>query len=96
MILKHTLLTTFNKQAKNSISLSSGYYPEYTNAWFEELLLSEYVWMVRPKYTDPTTNEIVPVNIKTSNMVHKTSLNDRLIEYTIQFEESFDYINNVR
>ncbi len=89
-------VTTFNKQAKNSISLSSGYYPEYTNAWFEELLLSEYVWMVRPKYTDPSTDEIVPVNVKTSNMVHKTSLNDRLIEYIIQFEESFDYINNVR
>ena len=92
---KHAV-STFNKQAKNSISLSSGYYPEYTNAWFEELLLSEYVWMVRPKYTNPATNEIVPVNVKTSNMVHKTSLNDRLIEYTIQFEESFDYINNVR
>ena len=90
-------ITDFNKQAKNSISLSSGYYPEWTNAWFEELLLSEYVWMVRPKYTDPATDdEIVPVNVKTSNMVHKTSLNDRLIEYTIRFEESFDYINNVR
>jgi len=92
---KHAV-TTFNKQAKNSISLSSGYYPEYTNAWFEELLLSEYVWMVRPKYSNTSTNEIVPVNVKTSNMTHKTSLNDRLIEYTIQFEESFDYINNVR
>ena len=89
-------VSTFDKQANNTISLSSGYYPEWTNAWFEELLLSEYVWMVRPKYTDPTTDEIVPVNVKTSNMVHKTSLNDRLIEYTIQFEESFDYINNVR
>ena len=86
----------FNKEAKTSIRLSSGYYPEYTNAWFEELLLSEYVWIVRPKYTDLTTDEIIPVNVKTSNMTHKTSVNDKLIEYTIDFEQAFDYINNVR
>ena len=87
---------TFNKQAKQLHSLSSGYYPEWCNAWFEELILSEYVWMVRPKYSTPATNEIVPVTIKTSNLLHKTSVNDRLIEYTMEFEESFDYINNVR
>ena len=92
---KHPI-TTFNKQGKNSISLSSGFYPEYANAWFEELLLSENVWMVRPKYNTPTSDEIVPVNVKTSSMTHKTSLNDKLIEYTIEFEEAFDYINNVR
>ena len=85
-----------SNQGKNSISLSSGFYPEYANAWFEELLLSENVWMVRPKYNTPTSDEIVPVNVKTSSMTHKTSLNDKLIEYTIEFEEAFDYINNVR
>ena len=90
-------VSTFNKQAKNSIKLSSGYYPEYATAWFEELLLSEYVWMVRPKYANPATDdEIIPVNVKTSAMTHKTSLNDNLIEYTIDFEQAFDYINNVR
>jgi|TARA_R110000824_G_scaffold164213_1_gene340363 hypothetical protein len=93
---KSHAITTFNKQAKQLHSLSSGYYPEWCNAWFEELILSEYVWMVRPKYSTPATNEIVPVTIKTSNLLHKTSVNDRLIEYTMEFEESFDYINNVR
>jgi len=29
-------------------------------------------------------------------MAFKTSVNDRLIEYTIEFEEAFDYINNIR
>ncbi len=93
---KNHPIRTFDKQGKQTHSLSSGYYPEFTNTWFEQLLLSEYCWMVRPTYTDPTNDEIVPVTVKTSSMTFKTSLNDRLIEYTIDFEEAFDYINNVR
>mgnify|MGYP003637116108 CR=1 FL=1 len=79
----------FNTQAKQSHKLSSGYYPEFANQYFEELLLSEYVWM-------ETDNGIIPVKVKTSSMKFKTSVNDRLIEYVIDFEEAFDYINNIR
>lgn len=86
----------FNTQAKQSHVLSSGYYPEFANEFFEQLLLSEFVWMVRPKKNDPSSNEVIPVNVKTSSMTFKTSVNDRLIEYSINFEEAFDYINNIR
>jgi len=86
----------FNTQAKQSNVLSSGYYPEFANEFFEQLLLSEFVWMERPKKYDPNTNEVIPVNVKTSSLAFKTSVNDRLIEYTIEFEEAFDYINNIR
>ena len=84
-----------NTQAKQSFSLSSGYYPEFANAFFEQLLLSEYVWIERPKL-DATALEVVPVIVKSSNIAFKTSVNDRLIEYTMEFEEAFDYINNIR
>ena len=93
--LSHSV-KTFDKQGKQTHSLSSGFYPEFTNTWFEQLLLSEYVWMIRPKYTNPSTDEVVPVTVKTSSLTQKTSLNDKLIQYTIQFEEASDYINNVR
>jgi len=86
----------FNTQAKQSFVLSSGYYPEFANEYFEQLLLSEYVWMERPSKTNPSSNEIIPVNVKTSTMTFKTSVNDKLIEYNINFEEAFDYINNIR
>jgi len=86
----------FNTQAKQSHSLSSGYYPQFANEYFEQLLLSEFIWMERPKKYDPSTNEIIPVKVKTSSLAFKTSVNDRLIEYTIEFEEAFDYINNIR
>ena len=86
----------FNTQGKQSHKLSSGYYPEYTNQFFEQLLLSEYVWMTRPKKENPASDETIPVVVKTSNIEFKTSVNDRLIQYTIDFEEAFDLINNIR
>ena len=81
----------FNTNAKKSFTLSSGFISEEYNDVFQELLLSEYVWLaVDEKY------DVVPINVKTSNIIYKTSLNDRLVEYTIEFEYSFDTINNIR
>jgi len=85
-----------NTTAKQNHTLSSGYYPEYTNQFFEQLLLSEYVWMTRPKKENPASTETIPVIVKNSNIQFKTSVNDKLIEYTMRFEDAFDYINNVR
>ena len=86
----------FNTQAKQTHTLSSGYYPESANLFFEQLLLSEYIWYTRPKDTQPNVDHVTPVIVNTSSMVYKTSLNDRLVEYTIVFEDAFDYINNIR
>ena len=83
----------FNTQAKQTHTLSSGYYPEFLNQQFEELLLSEYIWLSTFK---KGSGVIIPVKVKTSSVVFKTSVNDRLIEYTMEFEEAFDYINNIR
>ena len=88
--------TVFNKTANQKIRLSSGYYPEGANPFFEELLLSDQVWLTQPDPYDPSTEQVVPVIISTSSFTYKTSLNDRLIEYTMDFDMAFDYINNVR
>ena len=85
----------FNTQAKQTHTLSSGYYPEFANQFFEELLLSEYVWL-DPSTLNSARTSLIPVKVKTSSVAFKTSVNDRLIEYTIEFEEAFDYINNIR
>ena len=86
----------FNTQAKQKHTLSSGFYPESANLFFEQLLLSEYVWYTRPEDTQPNSEQQIPVIVKTSSIAYKTSLNDRLIEYTMEFEDAFDYINNIR
>ena len=86
----------FNTQAKRTHNLSSGYYPEFANEYFEQLLLSEYVWMEILSREDSRINIVTPVKVKTSSVNFKTSVNDRLIEYTMEFEEAYDYINNIR
>ena len=83
----------FNTQGKQTHTLSSGYYPEFANQQFEELLLSEFIWLSTFR---KGSGVIIPVKVKTSSIAFKTSVNDRLIEYTIEFEEAFDYINNIR
>jgi len=79
----------FNTQAKKTYTLNSGYYPEGAVEWFEQLLLSEYVWL-------EIAGTIIPVRVKSSAITLKTSLNDGLINYTMEFEDAFDYINNIR
>lgn len=83
----------FNTQAKQTHTFSSGYYPEFANQQFEELLLSEFIWWSTVKKGGGI---IIPLKVKTTSVAFKTSVNDRLIEYTIEFEEAFDYINNIR
>jgi len=80
----------FNITGSESISLSSGYLEESYNEVFKQLMLSEKVWFTDKDY------QVTPINIKTSNITYKTSLNDRLVEYTIDFDNSFNVINNIR
>ena len=86
----------FNTIAQQSFTLSSGYYPEFATQYFEQLLMSEYVWMQQESVEKLQSFIDVPVVVKTSNITQKTSVNDRLIEYTIEFELAADYINNIR
>ena len=81
---------TFNANATESVLLNSGFVNELMNPYFEELMVSEYIWL-----TDSNSN-IYPVNLKDSSFTYKTGLNDRLINYTMNFEKSFDLVNNIR
>jgi len=81
---------TFNANATESISLNTGFVSELMNPYFEELMVSEYIWL-----TD-SSNVIYPVNLKDSSFTYKTGLNDRLINYTMNFEKSFALVNNIR
>jgi len=81
---------TYNANGVESIVLNSGYVSELNNSYFEELMVSEYVWL-----TD-SNDVIYPVNLKESSFNKKTGLNDGLINYTMSFEKSFSIVNNIR
>jgi len=82
----------FMSQGKDRITMNTGYINDDHNAVIEELLLSEQVW-----YTKITDEElVVPVIPRTKTVTYKTSVNDKLVNYTIEFEHAFDKINNIR
>ena len=95
-LLSDAPVKTFNTNAKKTYTLSSGYYPEWAVEYFEQLLLSEYIWMKVYRKENPASELTIPVKVKSSSIKLKTSLNDKLIDYTIEFEDAFDYINNIR
>ena len=79
-----------NANGTESITLNTGFVDERMNVYFEELMVSEYIWL-----TDDQ-NVIYPVCITDSNFTRKTGLNDKLINYTMNFEKAFDFVNNIR
>lgn len=83
----------FLAQGKDRITMNTGYVNDDHNSVIEELLLSEQVY-----YTDitETAEVVVPVIPLTKSVTYKTSVNDRLANYTIEFENAFDKINNIR
>jgi len=77
------------KQGTEKLTLNSGFVNEEYNEVFRQLMLSEKVWV---NYDGKT----LPINISSSSLDYKTSLNDRLINYTIDVDFAFDKINNIR
>lgn len=82
----------YNKLGKESITLNTNYLSEDYNEVIKQLMMSEQVWLT--KLTD--TELVLAVIPKTQSVTYKTSLNDRLVQYTIDFDYAFDKINTVR
>lgn len=79
----------YNVNAKTKLTLNTGFIVEDYVSAIEELLLSENIWI---RYEGRT----LPINTLTNTMQIKSSLNDKLIDYTLEFEFAFDKINNIR
>lgn len=79
----------FNVLANQSITLNSNFVVEDMNEIFEQMLMSEQIWL-------ESETDTLPVIVKTKSLTRKTSVNDKLINYTIEFDYAFDKINNIR
>jgi hypothetical protein len=82
-------IVDFDRNGKRSYNLSTGYVSEAFNSYMQELLLSEQVWL-------KIDSSVIPVQVKSPNVTYKTSLNDKLVAYTVDFEEANDLITTVR
>tara|TARA_R110002073_G_scaffold12721_1_gene55610 strand:- start:12287 stop:13465 length:1179 start_codon:yes stop_codon:yes gene_type:complete len=85
--------TQFMVQGNDSISMNTGFINEDYNQVIEELMLSEQVWATFITDTQELVRPIVP---KTKSLTFKTTLNDNLVDYAIDFDIANDKINNIR
>ncbi len=81
--------TFLHKNGVKSIDLSTAFMDESQNVYFEELLLSRQVWITYD-------SQVLPINITTSDMKYRTSVNDKTVSYKISADFAYDTINNIR
>jgi hypothetical protein len=85
---KHQI-ADYNKNGKIRYTLNTTYICEGVTRYIEELLLSELVWM-------QMNGDYFPVNVTSSDIQYKSSVNDKLVNYTIEVEQANDLISTVR
>jgi len=73
----------FNIQGQWSIKLNTGWVDESHNILINSLLLSESVYL-----------DNIPVVLKTKSETIKTSLQDKMINFQIEFDYAFSIIND--
>lgn len=76
-----------NIQAKERVTLNTGYMLDTENELYRELMLSDSVYFYE--------NGFVPVNVKSSSLQFKSRENDSLVDYAIEFEYAFNALQNV-
>jgi len=80
---------TFNVNSSKKLTINTGYVDESYNDLMQELMQSEQIWL-------ELNSVVTPINLDTNSLTFKTSVNDRLVDYTVDVSYSFDAINNIR
>lgn len=81
----------FDINGTKKITMNTGFVTEDHNEVIKQLLVSEFCWI-------HDSSNGIPTPIKASNMsfTEKTGVNDKLINFTLDFEYSHNYIQSVR
>lgn len=79
---------TYMPSAKEVLTLNTDFIPEYYNTLIDEMMLSEFVYV-------ENSGTYLPVNLNKKSYDKKTKTFDKLIQYTFDFEYSFNKMNNV-
>lgn len=78
----------YNKNATKPFKMSTGFVDESINEDITQLLLSEKVYLYE-------NNLMTPVNITQNSLSYKNRVNDKLVDYVLDFRYSFNMINNI-
>lgn len=70
---------TFNKKGTEDLNCNTGLVREYNNPMYEDLIMSDRVWVV-------INGETIPATVKDTNFTPQTSLVEKTINYEFKFE----------
>jgi len=79
---------TFLANGKEKITVNTDFIGEHYNDLFKELMLSEFVYLEE-------NGQVLPVNLVKKTFEKKTKLINKLIQYSMDFEYSFNLMNTV-
>ena len=71
------------------ITMNTGFVTEDYNELIQELMLTESAWIHEE-------GDVTPIVPKTTSFTYKTTTDDKLINFTVEFDYAFDTINNIR
>ena len=88
---------TFNKNGRKRFALNTNYLLTAYNDVIQDIMLSEYVWIYydTPSGDATVTKQWPPVTVVTNSLTKKTSVNDKLVQYSLEVEDANDIINNI-
>lgn len=100
--LHNPMYKKYNTNGKRRLTINSGFVAEEFKEVMEQIMLSEYVLVVADStvtkdgstYTYTAQNGTIAANVSTNSLVKKKSVNDKLIDYTLDLEYAFDEINS--
>jgi len=81
----------YAKQGTESIQLNTGFVPESFDEVYKQMMLSEHIQIVEK---NGSTLEI-PVTLTDNEITFKKGVNEQLLNYTFNFEYSYNAINTV-
>ena len=79
----------YNINSDRSFTMNTGFVIEDFNEVIRQLLMTENAWISE-------NNEVYPIVPKTSSLDYKTVVNDKLINFTVDFEYAYNDTNNIR
>ena len=79
----------FNVAGTEEWTLNTELLPEYMNAPIKEAMLTEEMWLI------DSSGLVIPVIKVDSSIAFKTSLNDKMIQYTVKVKLSHNTIQNI-
>ena len=79
----------FNVKGKKKLKLNTGFVDESYNEVIQQILLTEQAWIQEG-------GEVYPIIPVTQSLQYKTRVNDRLIDFQVEFEYAYDEINEIR